>query len=247
MAIERHFYRRQPAIDAALLDRFADFIAAGKLIVDVGAGYDPWPHATEFVDNGTWKELSGRKLHVIDVEREPLPFADKCVDFIYCRHTIEDLSCPLLLLLEMNRVAKAGYVETPSPMAEFTRGVNIGAGLRGYLHHRWLAWVDGNCIMLLPKFPLVESAAISESEEAQLVGLLNAGAPLWNSYLVWSGSFEFRVLRHPTDFALPIDYGDIIARAIVAGQHNAAAFVRDFGLEHATFYGTAAQPQRDQH
>ena len=117
--IQTFYWHRQPAIDAALLREFADSLGPGKLVVDVGAGYDPWPYATEFVDREAWPALAGKKVHVLDVELDRLPYADKSVDFLYCRHCIEDLHNPTLLLREMNRVAKAGYIETPSPLAEF--------------------------------------------------------------------------------------------------------------------------------
>ena len=43
MPLTKYFWHRQPAIDAALLKHFADFLGPGKFVVDVGAGYDPWP------------------------------------------------------------------------------------------------------------------------------------------------------------------------------------------------------------
>ncbi len=48
MPLECYFWHAQPAITEALLRHFPDHIGPGKLIVDVGAGYNPWEHATEF-------------------------------------------------------------------------------------------------------------------------------------------------------------------------------------------------------
>jgi ubiquinone/menaquinone biosynthesis C-methylase UbiE len=50
-----------------------------------------------------------------------LPYEDKEFDFVYCRHVLEDLIYPFRVIKEMQRVAKAGYIETPSPMAELKK------------------------------------------------------------------------------------------------------------------------------
>src|SRR5437667_8989346 len=86
-------------------------------VLEIGPGRDPFGAATEFVDWHAWPELKGKPTHVLDVNQDRLPFEDKAIDFVYCRHTLEDLYNPMWLCREMSRVAKAGYVETPSPVA----------------------------------------------------------------------------------------------------------------------------------
>jgi hypothetical protein len=55
---------------------------------------------------------------------------------------MEDMGNPFLLIKEMERVAKAGYIETPSPIAEMGRGVDGSSPpFRGYHHHRFVVWV----------------------------------------------------------------------------------------------------------
>src|ERR1043166_6850718 len=138
MPFTHFFWHRQPVVDAALCRRFGEFIGPAKLVVDIGPGYDPWLFATEYVDCEEWSQLAGKPLHILDVELQKLPYADKQVDFLYCRHTIEDLHNPTLLLSEINRVAKAGYIETPSPLAELSRCTSGNHNtFRGFAHHRW--------------------------------------------------------------------------------------------------------------
>jgi hypothetical protein len=232
MPIDQQFWHRQPAIDAALASHFANFIGPDKLVVDVGAGYDPWPHATEFVEYDEWPNLAGKTVRRVDVENEPLPYADKSIDFIYCRHTIEDLDHPALLLREMNRVAKAGYLETPSPMVELCRGV--AGELRGYFHHRWFVWANHGTLMLLPKFSAVERLEFSSDYDIRLVALLNNTPACWNTYFPWTGGFTFRVLKQHRDFA-PTRYHEQINAAVGSVYANAGEFVRTFGLEAAHF------------
>lgn len=68
---------------------------------------------------------------------EPYPFDDDSVDFVVCSHTLEDLRDPVWVCSEMNRIARAGYIEVPSRLEEQSWGVMGMAGV-GWAHHRWL-------------------------------------------------------------------------------------------------------------
>jgi SAM-dependent methyltransferase len=239
MPFDRYYWHAQPAITDSLISNFRDHIGTGKLVVDVGAGYAPWEHATELIDREAWPQIaaSGKRVRVIDIENEPLPYADKSVDFIYCRHTIEDLHNPTLLLREMNRVAKAGYIETPSPLAEFTRGVDAnGDEFRGYSHHRWFCWSLGSQFCILPKLPIVETVRLIAGKEEQFKSLLQQHPLLWNSYFAWCDRFTVRELRHPSDFTIRETYGDTIIEAMRAHTASVDQFVVRFpGIAHAEF------------
>ena len=52
----------------------------------------------------------------VDIQREPLPFDDSCLDAIYCSHVLEHLYTTSLISGEIRRALKAGgriYIETP--------------------------------------------------------------------------------------------------------------------------------------
>jgi hypothetical protein len=236
--IEVHYWHRQPAIDQALARRFADFLGPGKLVVDVGAGYSPWPHATECVDFKDWGTAEQVPLRHVDLDREPLPYADKSVDFVYCRHTLEDIQNPDWVCQEINRVAKAGYIETPSPVAEFCRGVDDGQHrYRGYQHHRYFAWVDDGVLTFVPKYPLIEHIDLGEKNENELVGLLNRSAVAWNTYFPWTGELKYRMLRHGKDFHVGDELGRMLLRAMPQSTELANKFLAEFGLEGTQFVG----------
>src|SRR6059058_2170825 len=74
--------------------------------------------------------------------REPWPFADKQFDFAICSHTLEDIRDPIWVCQELQRVAKAGYIEVPSRLEEQSRGVK--GDWVGWGHHRWLIDIDPN-------------------------------------------------------------------------------------------------------
>ena len=119
--------------------------------------------------------------------RDPWPFADGQFDFAVCSHTLEDLRDPVYVCAELNRVARAGYIETPSRLEEQSWGV-IGDHV-GWAHHRWLADVgDGesefvakpHVIHANPAFHLPPGVAdvLTDSERVQS--------------LFWEGGFGCR-------------------------------------------------------
>ncbi|HEX8120649.1 MAG TPA: methyltransferase domain-containing protein [Solirubrobacteraceae bacterium] len=69
-------------------------------------------------------------------DREPWPFDDAQFDFAICSHTLEDVRDPVWVCAELQRVARAGYVEVPSRLEEQCWGVH--GDWVGWSHHRWL-------------------------------------------------------------------------------------------------------------
>jgi SAM-dependent methyltransferase len=156
-----------------------------------------------------------------DLELAALPFGLQEVDFLYCRHTLEDLANPEPLLREIARVARGGYLETPSPLAELSRGVDAGwAAHRGYIHHRWLLWSDGGVLHVLPKYPIVERLASPPCDCLPLDGGRD-NRWLWNTAHAWTGRLDYRVYKHEVDFDLslqsercaPLEYLALLQRA----------------------------------
>jgi hypothetical protein len=193
-------------------------IAEGaRRIVEIGPGQSPFPLAQEFVDWIEYPSLSGKKVHRVDLNQEPLPFEDKSIDFLYCRHVVEDMYNPFLLCREMSRVAKAGYIETPSPFAEYCRGMNgmlipEGSFWRGYIHHRYIVWDEGGTLCFLAKYPLAEYIDLDCDEE--VAHLLETEPLHWNTYFLWEGSIPIRHLQHDIDFRLQENYAEMIRRGL---------------------------------
>jgi len=160
-----------------------------KLCIDVGGNHNRFPLATETVG---WEG----DRHV-NLEHEPLPYDDQSVDFLYCRHTIEDLGNPEFLLSEIRRVAKAGYIETPSPVAELTRGIDSGGTHLGYIHHRWIAFHYNGAFTLLPKYPVAERLPIVDHWNK-----LADSPEHWSTRHFFTEPLNYRVLKHELDFQL---------------------------------------------
>lgn len=206
---DQKFWGPIPEVTAWLSRR----IDRAARVLEIGPGAIPFSRADQYID---WQDagyLPAGKLVLCDLLRGPLPFEDQAFDFVYCRHVLEDIVNPFALCGEMSRVAKAGYVETPSPLAEMCRGVDGGSPYwRGYHHHRYFVWPDGGTLKFVSKYPLAEYVALSD--EAGLVAQLRQGPAYWNTYFLWDGDLRHRFLQHDVDFAITKDYGTVISQAM---------------------------------
>ena len=183
----------------------------GKSVLEIGPGHIPFPAATEFVEWDAKRELPG-KVHKVDLNSEPLPFKDKSFDFIYCRHVLEDMFNPFPLCKEMSRVGKSGYIETPSPIAEMGIGVDGGSPpYRGYHHHRWLIWKEGETLHFVTKYPMVEFLPL---DDKPITAKLRLSDAYWNTHLVWSREVKIKHHQNPIDYYMPSEYGKLINRAM---------------------------------
>lgn len=193
-----------------------------SLIVEIGPGHIPFELATEFIDWQLSPRLKGKKVHAMDINTKPLPYDDKSVDFIYCRHVLEDIYNPAWVCQEMSRVAKAGYIETPSPISECCRGVDGGSPFwRGYIHHRYLVWVDErDKLTFLPKYPVIEYLDFG-AEDEYIIELLNQGALHWNTYYLWENEINFQYLQHDSEFKVQENYLEVIKEALSISAINA--------------------------
>lgn len=175
-----------------------EIITPDMRVLEIGPGTRPFPRADVYVDFADVKGVDSDRLVKVDVASEPLPFRDKCFDYVICRHTLEDLYNPFLLCAEMSRVAKAGYIETPSPMAELCRGADGDAPrYRGFHHHRYIVWRSGAELHFVAKYPIIE---YMKAKEEKLAEVLKPGPELWNTYYPWCQRVLWKHHQCPADF-----------------------------------------------
>jgi hypothetical protein len=75
-------------------------------------------------------------------------------DFAICTHTIEDIVNPGLVLTMLPKIAKQGYITTPSIRAELS---NVESpNWLGYIHHRHIIDHSDKKIILAPKLGFVQ-------------------------------------------------------------------------------------------
>ena len=154
-------------------------------ILEIGPGKVPFPVANIFIGYNE----SIKNYIDLDIDENVLPFEDKEVDFIYCRHVLEDIQNPNFALKEIMRVSKSFYIETPSPLVEITKNIDGHNGTElycGYIHHRYIIWydIDENTIHFLPKYGFIENLLnISDELKRKISYILNNYPVYWNTYL----------------------------------------------------------------
>lgn len=173
-------------------------LAPDALVLDVGGWGSPFARADWVLDllpyetrglYGYDREAADERF-VADTwvtrdicDHEPWPFDDDQFDFAICSHTLEDVRDPLWVCHELSRVAKAGYIETPSRLEEQTWGIH-GPWV-GWSHHRWLVdTADG-------RLRFVHKPAVLHHRDHlpyELGASLPAGARVLTYW--WEGSFD---------------------------------------------------------
>jgi hypothetical protein len=195
--------RQQMAMRASSVERLTRELGDDDLVLDVGGWIQPFTRADWVIDlmpyesrgqDGSQGEGPERFSADTWVQRDicdhdAWPFEDKQFDFVTCAHTLEDVRDPIWMCSELNRIAKAGYIEVPSRLEEQSYGFQ--GPWTGWSHHRWLVDVDqdaGNIDFVYKphlvngreqdRFPAEFRNRLSTEERVQT---------FW-----WEGSFSFR-------------------------------------------------------
>jgi hypothetical protein len=123
-------------------------IKKGWKVCDLGSGDQPLKEATtcvDFFEKDNWhrdgvkyKPHPTAKLVHWDLNKYPYPFKNREFDFVNASQIAEHIENPYLFCLEMQRIGKAGYIETPNKFYEL---------LYGWEFHRWYVnVVDGRLV-----------------------------------------------------------------------------------------------------
>ena len=124
-------------------------IAKKDKVLEVGSGHNPTFRANVIVERfiesnyhrcGTVKVYPHQEL--INANGEALPFKDKEFDYVICNQVLEHVDNPADFIREQCRVAKRGYMETPSLLGEF---------LFPKKSHKWIILYLDNKLILFEK------------------------------------------------------------------------------------------------
>jgi hypothetical protein len=132
----------------------------------------------------------------------------------------------------MSRVAKAGYIETPSPISEMCRGVDAGSPeWRGYIHHRYFVWNDKGTLRFMTKYPVVDHLDFGDLENV-IVDALKQNPILWNTYFAWEDEITFEYYQHEVDYHLINGqlekwYGEMIIESIDQSYESGLEFTKN--------------------
>lgn len=174
-------------------------IPAKALVLDVASGGKPYWRSNVLLDKFVFDNsernsnvLIDRDFVVSDVYH--LPFKDKAFDFIIARHILEHLDQPEVFLKELQRVAKAGYIETPSSFSE---------ELFGWPFHVWQIDVEDGELVLRTKNnqPNQQLKKLkSDFDNNKFLKKFSAARrDLFYARYNWAGQIDFKVIRNNND------------------------------------------------
>ena len=190
--------------------RVFDFgIQPGERVLDIGSGHLPFPFATHLGDialeDGRYgragipfKHVKGKPVYECDVEK--MHFKDKEFDFVYCSHVLEHAVHPEKACQEIMRVARRGYIETP------TRGKDLWLNTAKVSNHRWSVELIHETLVFteysseeidgLRNDILMQMHCSPQTDrEKAFSALVYLKPERINTMLFWEGSFDYEVRR----------------------------------------------------
>jgi SAM-dependent methyltransferase len=202
-------------------------------VLEIGPGSVPFEPATLFIGcHETIEHYTN-----VDIDNERFPFEDQSIDFVYCRHVLEDIQNPDVAMQEIIRISKhGGYIETPSPLVEITKNVDspeFSYLYCGYIHHRYLVWgnMQKNELYFLPKYSCILDHLL-QANSHDPYELLNTQPILWNNYflftthptvIVYKNGVNFNV--HKGAINMATEYAALVSRAVQESIENTHYFM----------------------
>ena len=176
-------------------DKLIDRMPPEWLVLDIGGWAKTMPRANAVIDIQPYETRTKRRPEDEYFSKENwiimdfggsmeyrLPFDDHFFDFVWCQQTLEDIANPFKLMREMQRVAKAGFIEIPNREIESAIGID-SLNFPGYCHHRWCGELIGSGdnmeFVLTMKSPFISQYGLCEVPDKRNLGF------------VWDGSFNF--------------------------------------------------------
>lgn len=174
----------------------------GEKILDIGSGGDPFPYATILADryleptNHRTAEFRSDGKPVIICDISTLPFIDGAFDYVVAAHVLEHVDDPIKACLELQRVAKAGFIETPTLMKDA-----LFSWAKGM--HKWHILLQGNRLVFF-EYANRASEGIRSSAWYNLIfstiyhplqDAFNNNQDLFNIIFEWKKKFDITVIK----------------------------------------------------
>lgn len=177
-------------------------VGKDALVLEVGSGGKPYPRADVLLDayestrERNWAPLKADRPTVLGFV-EQLPFRDKAFDFVIASHVLEHSADPEQFIAELQRVAKAGYIEVPDALFE-----RINPLLD---HHLEITQRDGQLLIRKKPAPVVDHDLVELYEDRAkryMTSELFVRHPFaFHVRYYWSGKISFVVINPETDAA----------------------------------------------
>ena len=175
-------------------------VSTSALVLEVGSGGSPYFRANVLIDayeqsrERHWAPYITDRPSVLGLG-EALPFKDKCFDFVIASHVLEHSDDPEKFLIELQRVAKAGYIETPDAFME---------RINPYWDHRSEVTLR-NGVLEVRKKPTwlldPELVELYEDKAKDLIAgsVIPSNPFLFHTRYYWTDEINFRIINPDVD------------------------------------------------
>ena len=175
-------------------------VPSSALVLEVGSGGSPYFRANVLID--AYAETRERHWAALITDRpsvlgmgEALPFRDKSFDFVIASHVLEHSPNPEKFLLELQRVAKAGYIETPDAFME---------RVNPYWDHRSEVTVRDEVLEIRKKISWNGDPELVELYESRAKNLIASsvipGNPfIFHTRFFWTDQIPYRIINPEID------------------------------------------------
>jgi SAM-dependent methyltransferase len=169
------------------------------LVLEIGAGGNPYFRSNVLVD--AYESTGERHWVPLETDRpivlafaEKLPFNDKQFDFVIASHVLEHSLDPVKFLSEIQRVARAGYIEVPDAFME---------RINPYPDHRLEITVRNSKLMIKKKATWKVDAELVELYEDRAKRIVANGLIPSNPFdfhvrYYWSERIEYEIINPQT-------------------------------------------------
>jgi SAM-dependent methyltransferase len=168
----------------------------GWRVLDVGSGDGPTPAADVLCDRFVGDDAERTAPLKLDRpfvsgDAQDLPFVDGAFDFVYCSHVLEHTTDPTRAISELQRVARAGYIEVPSEYLE--------KAAKSTAAHLWFVRQENRALVFSPKPAGTLEPLINLAFDERLMEKMTYTAFHWRGYdlfiirFVWRGTIPHRV------------------------------------------------------
>jgi len=177
-------------------------VPRNALVLEVGSGGSPYARANVLVDayevtrERHWAPLVADRPTVLGFV-ENLPFRDGAFDFVIASHVLEHSPDPVRFIAELQRVARAGYIETPDAFME---------RVNPYHDHRLEVTVRNNMLIIRKKAEWCVDPELVEMYEQQakpwVAGQAIPNHPFdFHVRYYWSNRIDYEILNSHVDAA----------------------------------------------
>lgn len=177
-------------------------IPAKARVLDIGSGPAPFQGATVLCERYLGETVHRRgvvKRHglpMVVADIHALPFGCKAFDFVYCAHVLEHVDNPIQACMEIMRVGRRGYLETPNFMKD------VLFCQAGIMNHRWHTVAAGDALFFFEYTPR-ELEGIRSSSWYDMIwsryyhpihDAFIENQDVFNTMFLWSDKFNVQVV-----------------------------------------------------